>query len=108
AITARLAMPPARAAGQARRVNAPAQTYTPPKTGFGQPDLQGIWQVLDHSAAYNIEPHTAIFGVPAGQGVIVDPPSRTIPYLPGAVAKRQENFRNRAHRDPIHKCFKPG
>ena len=108
AITAVFLMPPVPAAAQARGANAQAQTYTPPKTGFGQPDLQGIWQVLDYSATYNIEPHTAIFGVPAGQGVIVDPPSRTIPYLPGAVAKRQENFRNRVALDPINKCYKPG
>jgi len=108
ALGAVLIMPPIRAAGQARGGNVQAQAYTPPKTGFGHPDLQGIWQVLDTSVAYNIEPHTATFGVPAGRGVIVDPPDGMLPYLPAAVAKRQENLRNRAALDPLNKCYKPG
>src|SRR5688572_5248438 len=84
-----------------------AAAYTPPKTTFGHPDLQGIWQVMN-TAAHNVEPHTAMLGVPAGLGVIVDPPDGMIPYRPEALAKRQENFKNRASLDPLNKCYKPG
>src|SRR5688500_10183713 len=85
-----------------------AQSYTPPRTPFGQPDLQGIWQVLNNSAAFDLEPHTATWGVPAGLGVIVDPPGGMIPYQPWAMAKKKENFQSRQTADPLAKCFKPG
>jgi hypothetical protein len=85
-----------------------AQSYAPPRTAFGQPDLQGIWRVLNTSTAFNLEPHTASWGVPAGLGVIVDPPDRMIPYQPWALAKKKENFQSRATADPLAKCFKPG
>jgi len=78
-----------------------------PRTADGKPDLSGVWQVLDNSIDGNVEPHSASFGVRAGQGVIVDPPDGKIPYLPGAMAKRQENYKNRA-KDPVAQCFKPG
>jgi hypothetical protein len=78
-----------------------------PRTVDGKPDLSGIWQVLDNSLDGNIEPHTASYGVRAGQGAIVDPPDGKIPYLPAALAKRQENYKNRA-KDPVAYCFKPG
>ena len=93
-------------AGQTAASKAPA--YTPPRTASGQPDLQGIWQVLSTSTAANIEPHAASLGVPAGLGVIVDPPDGMIPYQPSALARRRENFQNRATADPLAKCFKPG
>ena len=32
--------------------------YSPPKTRFGQPDLQGIWQVLN-TAAWDVQDHAA-------------------------------------------------
>jgi hypothetical protein len=88
------------AAGQSARGGRPAQA-TPP-------DLQGIWQVLNNAAQWDVEPHTASWGVPAGLGVIVDPPGGTIPYLPAALATRRDNFQNRAAGDPLAKCFKPG
>src|SRR5262245_60580506 len=78
-----------------------------PRTADGKPDLSGIWQVLDNSLDGNIEPHAASYGVRAGQGAIVDPPDGKIPYLPAALAKRQENYKNRA-KDPVAYCFKPG
>ena len=84
------------------------QTYTPPKTAAGHPDLQGIWQVLNTAAAFDLEPHTASWEVPGGLGVIVDPPTGMIPYQPAALAKRRENSQNRESADPLSKCFKPG
>jgi hypothetical protein len=85
-----------------------AQGYVPPRTSHGHPDLQGIWQVLGGSTAANLEPHTATWEVPAGLGVIIDPPDGMIPYQPAAAAKRAENFKNRDTADPLARCFKPG
>ena len=78
-----------------------------PRTPDGKPDFSGIWQVLDNSTNGNVEPHAASYGVRAGQGAIVDPADGKIPYLPAALARRQENFKNRA-KDPIAYCWKPG
>ncbi|MBI2149833.1 MAG: hypothetical protein HYU27_04415 [Acidobacteria bacterium] len=90
------------AAGQA-----PAPAFRAPRTPFGQPNLMGIWQAMS-SAHYNLEPHAASLGVPAGVGVIVDPPDGKIPYTPQALAQRNANFKNRATADPHGKCYKPG
>src|SRR5678816_682277 len=78
-----------------------------PRAADGKPDFSGIWQVLDNSTNGNVEPHSASYGVRAGQGAIVDPPDGKIPYLPAALARRQENFKNRA-KDPVAYCWKPG
>jgi len=79
-------------------------TYTPPRTREGQPDLQGIWQVLN-TAAWDVQDHGASLGAPAGQGVVE---GNEIPYQPWALAKKQENFRNRRTADPETKCYEPG
>jgi hypothetical protein len=82
--------------------------YTPERNEWGQPDFQGIWQVLDPSAHFNVEPHGATFGVPAGQGVIIDPSSGTIPYTVAGLARREANQANREALDPHARCYKPG
>jgi hypothetical protein len=102
--------PPAAGRGQApaARGQAPAASANGvPRMPDGKPDLTGIWQVLDLSLDDNIEPHAASWGVHAGQGAIVDPPDGKIPYLPAALARRQENYKNRS-KDPVSHCFKPG
>jgi len=71
------------------------------RTADGRPDLSGIWQTMN-TAAWNVEDHSASLGVPAGHGVVE---GGTIPYLPGALAKRNENFKNRATADPETKCY---
>jgi hypothetical protein len=81
-----------------------AATYTPPRTPDGQPDLQGIWQVLN-TAAWDLEDHHASLGVPAGQSVVE---GGAIPYQPGALAKKKENFEKRATLDPEVRCHLPG
>ena len=82
---------------------APASAQIP-RTADGRPDLSGIWQVLA-TAAWNIEDHPAEKGVPAGQGVVE---GGELPYLPDALERRNENYRNRATADPESKCFLPG
>src|SRR4029078_11646454 len=78
--------------------------YTPPKTREGQPDLQGIWQVVN-TAAWDIQDHGASLGGPAGHGVVDDTETA---YTPPAREKKQKNFKNREALDPINKCFLPG
>jgi len=85
---------------------AEAQTaaYRAPRTPDGRPDLQGIWQAMN-TAVWNIQDQSAELGVPAGQAVVE---GNELPYLPSALAKRQENFRNRLTADPESKCFMVG
>lgn len=81
-----------------------AQAYTPPRTWDGQPDLQGVWQVLN-TAAWNIQDHHAQLGIPAGRSVVE---GNDLPYQPSALAKRDENRANRLTADPETKCYQPG
>jgi hypothetical protein len=78
--------------------------YTPPKLANGQPDISGIWQVLN-TAAWDLQDHGASLGVPAGRGVVVD---NEIPYKPEALAKKRENEAKRATLDPESKCYLSG
>lgn len=87
-------------------VLAEAQAFTAPRNEWGQPDLQGIWQVMN-SAHYNVEPHGASYLVPAGTGVITDPADGKIPYTAAGLAEREANQANRAA-DPYVRCYKPG
>lgn len=106
----------------------PAQRTPIPRAASGKPDLNGIWQALGN-AHWDIEPHLAraalamqpgpvvpvpaqevlAFGavgaVPSGQGVVV---GGEIPYLPEALATKQENQENWLTRDPEIKCYLPG
>jgi hypothetical protein len=75
-----------------------------PRTADGKPDFSGIWQVLS-AASWNIQDHPAEKGVPGGQGIVE---GNEIPYLPAALAKRNENAKNRLTADPVVKCFMPG
>lgn len=89
------------------------QTYTPPPTADGQPDLQGVWRVWN-LAKYDLEDHPARPNVPAGRGFVVDPPDGRIPYKPAMLARRKENFDNSRtfdpwkSADPYAKCYSPG
>ena len=88
-----LALAPAPAAGQAL-----------PRAPDGKPDLSGIWQAVN-TAAWNILPHPAGAGVPAGLGVVE---GNEIPYRPEAAAKQRENYAKRATLDPEAECRLPG
>ena len=78
--------------------------YRAPRTPDGHPDLQGIWQAMN-TAVWNIQDHSAELGIPAGRGVVE---GNDLPYLPAALAKRQENQRDRTTGDPESKCFMVG
>ena len=83
---------------------AAAQAYRAPRTADGRPDLQGIWQALN-TAVWNIQDHSPTLGVPGGQGIVE---GNELPYKPEALAKRQENYRNRLTADQEAKCFMVG
>jgi hypothetical protein len=85
-----------------------------PRAADGRPDLSGVWQVLN-TAHWNLEPHVsaypvvlelgAQFAVPPGQGVVE---GGAIPYLPEALAERDQRFANRLADDPEGKCYMGG
>ncbi len=75
-----------------------------PRAPNGRPNLSGVWQVMN-TASWDIQDHSAQKGVPAGQGVVE---GNDIPYQPAALARRKENFANRATADPLTKCYLPG
>jgi hypothetical protein len=113
-IAALSAFAPSRAAGQQPAV--PAPSYVPARTPDGHPDLQGVWRVWN-LARYDIEPHAASQGVPAGPGVIVDSPDGLIPYQPWALARKNENFAKSRitypydplqNPDQVARCYVPG
>jgi hypothetical protein len=81
----------------------------------GKPNLNGVWQAIG-TAYWNLEDHSAsglsdfwqlgaIAAVPAGQSVVE---GGAIPYLPAALAKRDENRAGWPKTDPEAKCYMPG
>jgi hypothetical protein len=74
------------------------------RTADGRPDLSGFWQVMN-TAAWDLEPHAAQPGVPAGMGVVE---GGRIPYTDAALLIRDQNSASRATRDPNGKCYLPG
>ena len=93
--------PPAAGGEQAA---APASGYDGPRTPDGRPDLNGFWQVLN-SAAWDIRPHNARDGVPAGLGVVE---GGAIPYQPWAAEQQRRNEVDRLTADPVRRCYLPG
>jgi hypothetical protein len=108
---------PAAPAAAAPQRGAASQTY---KLGsaarfLGRPNLNGIWQAMN-SANWNLEAHNAepltefwklgaIGAIPAGLSVVRE---GKIPYLPAALAKRNENRTKFPKEDPEAKCFMLG
>lgn len=81
----------------------------------GKPNLNGVWQAIG-TAYWNLEGHPAaalpefwqlgaIGAIPAGRSVVE---GGNIPYLPEAVARREENRAGWPANDPEAKCYQPG
>jgi hypothetical protein len=81
-----------------------ASTPLIPRASDGKPDFSGFWQVIS-TANWNIQDHSAEQGIPGGQGIVV---GNEIPYQPWAIAKKKENYENRATADPEVKSYFPG
>jgi hypothetical protein len=75
-----------------------------PRTANGNPDLSGVWEVLN-TAAWDIRPHNADAGIPGGLGVVE---GGEIPYQTSALAQKKENFAERMTEDTDSKCYMPG
>jgi hypothetical protein len=99
---------------------APAQQLNRPATIAGHPNFNGIWQALN-TAYWNLESHSveafgkdrnefwqlgAIASIPAGKSVLHG--GGTIPYLPEALKKRNENRSHWPEADPEAKCYMLG
>ena len=96
---------------------ASAQQLNRPATISGHPNFNGIWQALN-TAYWNLEGHSvegfpkefwqlgAIGVIPAGRSVLKG--GGTIPYLPEALKKRDENRAHWPEADPEAKCFMLG
>jgi hypothetical protein len=91
-----------------------AQTANPARVA-GKPNLNGLWQAIG-TAHWNLEAHSAeglgdfwqlgaIAAIPAGLSYVE---GGTIPYLPEALAKREENRSGWPGTDPEAKCYMPG
>jgi hypothetical protein len=105
--------------GQTTGAAAPAPAAAAPDFSRleGRPDLNGLWQT-NTPANWNLEAHSAadlpafpglgaIAAIPAGISY-VDTPDGKIPYLPAALAKREENRAGWPATDPEAKCYMPG
>lgn len=74
------------------------------RTADGKPDLSGIWGVMN-AANWNLLPHAASADGPGGVGVVV---GDELPYLPSALAQKQDNYRRRTTADTDARCLLPG
>jgi len=75
----------------------------------GRPDMQGYWETANFFTAFDVETHErAEFGVPAGKGVIVDPPDGKIPYQPWALEKKKDLSAHHLFEDPQAHCYLSG
>ncbi|MCZ6617612.1 MAG: hypothetical protein O7E57_05725 [Gammaproteobacteria bacterium] len=121
-------MGPATASAASPGAETEEQVYVAPRGPNGNPDLNGVWQVLN-TANYDIQAHTAraamamapgqfgpipskevvalgaVGSVPAGFGVVE---GDEIPYQDWAAAKKIENQQNWLQSDPEIKCYLPG
>jgi hypothetical protein len=97
-----------------------AQQANRPSTMAGHPNFNGIWQAMN-TAYWNLEAHSvepyvkdpkefwqlgAIAVIPAGHGFLKG--GGTIPYLPEALKKRDENRAKWPEADPEARCYMLG
>jgi len=77
-----------------------------PRRADGKPDLTGNWNGgvgLSHTVI--LEEHPGGFGIQAGKGLIIDPPTGIIPYQPWALAERNRRREDvNAYEDPVGHC----
>jgi hypothetical protein len=97
----------AQGGGRGQRKQEKAGPFT--RLPDGKPNMQGYWETRNFFTAFDLETHDkAEFGVPAGKGVIIDPPDGKIPYQPWAAAKKKDLIEHHAYEDPQAHCFLSG
>lgn len=105
-----LSLIPLSATGQ-RRGGSRDGKQAPPfsRLADGKPDMQGYWETRNFFSAFDLETHEkAEFGVPAGHGVVVDPPNGKIPYQPWALEKKKDILEHHLFDDPQAHCWLSG
>ncbi len=79
------------------------------RTSNDKPDLQGFYESVTGAANQGLEKRGGNGLVPAGKGIVVDPPDGILPMLPWAVQERADrNKTERGYDDPTAHCFPPG
>ena len=74
-----------------------------------KPDLQGFWESDSGGANQGLEKRGADPVVPAGRGIVVDPPNGILPMQPWAVQERtSRDLAERGYDDPTAHCFPAG
>jgi hypothetical protein len=85
----------------------PAKPFT--RLADGKPDMQGYWETAVFFSAFDLETHDkAEFEIPAGKGVVVDPPDGKIPYQPWALEKKKDLMQHHLFEDPQAHCYLSG
>jgi hypothetical protein len=89
------------------RAQVPAKPFT--RLPSGKPDMQGYWETAVFFSAFDLESHDkAEFEIPAGKGVVVDPPDGKIPYQPWALEKKKDLMQHHLFEDPQAHCYLSG
>ena len=82
-----------------------------PRDPDGKPDFQGVWEVRPPGGTARLRRGRslkAVYGIPPGKGVIVDPKDGKIPYLPAAVQRKKDLVAHHMYEDPEAHCFLSG
>jgi hypothetical protein len=105
-----LVLLPGSSSGQPRPAAKAAEKAGPfTRLPDGKPDFQGYWETANFFSAFDLETHErAEFGVPAGRGVVVDPPNGKIPYQPWALEKKKDLSEHHLFEDPQAHCYLSG
>jgi hypothetical protein len=82
--------------------SASSPSWSPPRTAWGDPDLQGYWRRGNRNS-FNVEGHPGDPFAGPTEGWVVDPPDGKIPYHPWAAKKGRSGEFSRNYLDPhIH------
>jgi hypothetical protein len=93
--------------GRGRGQQPPAKPFT--RLSDGKPDMQGYWETANFFTAFDLETREKEqYGIPAGKGVIVDPPDGKIPYQPWAMEKKKDLTEHHLFEDPQAHCYLSG
>ena len=91
---------------QHRHSTAPASVR---RTVDGRPDLNGVYEADHGGANFGIERHPPEGLMPAGRGIVIDPPDGKLPLQPWArEEKAARNSSLRGYDDPTAHCFPAG
>jgi hypothetical protein len=85
----------------------PAKPFT--RLADGKPDMQGYWETANFFTAFDLETRAKEeYGIPAGKGVVIDPPDGKIPYQPWAMEKKKDLMEHHLFEDPQAHCYLSG